>query len=409
MKSQKLRSSNKFRKKNILFISNDFNYFIDNNGSFYRMYQILSYFHKHKDFNVIVLQTNREKELEKNSFKKNIKSYYYKPIQIFRNQFVNFIDFNPFFISKVVRILKKNRIDLIHVDFAYGIFILNFLTKIPISYNAHNVESIYWKEVGKFYYKIPIFLRFMYSKFIHFIEKKAVKFAININAISFYDKKKFLDIYKIPESKISVIYRGYKENLFNNPIKKEKARERLGIDSDKFVVIFHGYYHINDANREAIHIIKEKIAPNIKDKDILFLIAGKMPPFKNQKNLKFLGFVENLKEFLYAADIAIVPIFRGSGIRVKMLDYYSANIPIIATKQGTLGLILKNDKHGYIVNPKIPIEDTIEKILYLKNNPEKLKEFKRNIINLMENEYNWDNISKRIEKRYNEIIHMKSS
>ena len=68
-----------------------------------------------------------------------------------------------------------------------------------------------------------------------------------------------------------------------------------------------------------------------------------------------------------------------------------------------LGLILKNDKHGYIVNPQIPIEDMIEKILYLKNNPEKIKEFKRNIINLMENEYNWDKISKRIEKRYNEI------
>ena len=67
----------------------------------------------------------------------------------------------------------------------------------------------------------------------------------------------------------------YNKDIFNNFIDKNKARDKLGLDKDKFIVIFHGSYFL--ANKQAIDIIKDKIAPRIQDKDILFLIAGKLP------------------------------------------------------------------------------------------------------------------------------------
>lgn len=186
-------------KKKILFISSDFNYFVNNNGSFHRMYQNLIYFHEHKDYNVIVLQNNRERKLEKKKFKKDIKSFYYKPIIILRNHFIHFLDVNPFFIKKVIEILKNYRIDLIHVDFPYGINILKLISDISIIYNTYNVEAIYWKQVGKFYRKIPPFLRFLYQKYIYYIEKFAIKSAKSVNAISDDDRRQFIKIYNIPK------------------------------------------------------------------------------------------------------------------------------------------------------------------------------------------------------------------
>lgn len=179
-------------KHTILFISSDDNYFVKDHPSHLRMYSNLIFFYKHKDFRVIVLQNDRNRHKEDKSLKKNITCYYYKELRIFNNSFVHFLDFNPFYISRVIKILKKHRIDLIHVEFPYGIIILRFLTKTPISYNTHNVETIYWKYIAKNYYKIPRFLRAFYAKFIYLLEKGAIKFATNINACSLEDKKEFI-------------------------------------------------------------------------------------------------------------------------------------------------------------------------------------------------------------------------
>ncbi len=392
------------KKYNLLFISSDSNYFIDTTASFYRMYQNLIHFHDSDAFNVFVLQPDDNRHLEKESLKKGIKIFYYKQLKIINNKFIHFIDFNPFFIIKVFKIINSYQINLIHVDYVYGINILKILTKVPICYNAYNVEAYYYQQTGKYYYKIPFFLRNLYAKYIYFLEKKTIDFVSTINAISDDDKKIFLRMYNFPKDKLFVNKMGYKKEIFEYPINQKDAREKLNLKKDLFIIVFHGSYFINEANKEAIKIIYNKIAIQIKDEKVLFLLAGEKPPLKNKKNIKFIGFVKDLRYFLYAADIAITPIFRGSGIRIKMIDYLSAKLPIISTKQAVLGLTFKNKIHGYIVNDNKPIDDMVEKIIELKNNPEKIKRFKMNIKLLLEDKYNWDAILSKLEFRYREIL-----
>lgn len=394
----------KNKKFNILFISSDDNYFVENTPSFYRMYKNLHHFYKHQDYNVIVLQPSRGKKHEDKTLKENIISYYFKEIIFLRNRFIHFTDFNPFFIVKIIKILKKYKIDLIHVDYLYGITVIRLLTNIPISYNAYNVEGFFWKQIVKTYHKIPIFLRTIYAKYIFFLEKQAIKIVTNINAISFNDKKYFLKNYDISDNKIFVNRMGLNEEVYNNPILQNRAKEKLNIKENQFVVIFHGSYFNNVPNREAIQIIKDKIVSKVNDEDIIFLIAGHMPFFKNKKNLRFLGFVHNLPRFLYSADVAIIPLFKGSGIKTKVVDYLSSRIPVILTKQAAKGLNLKNGVHGYIVSDENPIDEMVEKIIELKNDILKLREFKNNILHLLEEEYDWDKILIALEERYRNII-----
>ncbi len=256
----------------------------------------------------------------------------------------------------------------------------------------------------KVYKKIPVFLRYLYTKYIYIIEKIAINFANNINAISDYDRKNFIKLYNLHSEKIIVSGMGYKSEIFNDQVDQNIARKRLKIEKDKFVVIFHGHYHNNIANVEAINIIRKKIAPELTDPEILIVIAGNMPKFKNTENLKFIRFVKDLKTFLYAADVALVPVFKGSGVRIKIIDYLSALIPIITTKQGAMGLNIKDEIHGYIVSNKKPVESLIKKIYVLKNNKTKLIEFKNNILNLIRQDYEWKEILIKLEKRYRGLI-----
>ncbi len=403
--NKNLDNSKNRKKINILFISNFDNYFVDNTPSFYRMYKNLIYFYDLSDFNVIVLQPLKDKKKENIELKKKIICHYYRILSVFGNNLSNFLDFNPFFITKVIKILKKYKIDLIHFDYPFGVNILKLITKIPISYNAYNVESIFCQEVATQYHKIPKFLRNFYIKYIYFLEKRVVKNVENINAISRDDKEKFIEIYNIPENKILINKMGYKIQIFKNRLDKKKARNNLNISRDKFIVIFHGSYYNNIPNREAIHFIKDIIVPKIKDDEILFLIAGRLPQFEERHNLRFLGFIENLNEFLYSADIALVPIFKGSGVRIKMIDYLSARIPMITTKKAILGLEFRNKIHGYIIDERNKnfIMKMISKIIKLKNNPNKIEQFKHNIENLLKKDYNWKETLKNLELKYRKL------
>ena len=76
-------------------------------------------------------------EIEEKTLKRNIKCYYYKELRFFNNRFSHFLDFNPFFIVKFIKILKKHKIDLIHIESPFGINVINYLTKIPTSYSSH--------------------------------------------------------------------------------------------------------------------------------------------------------------------------------------------------------------------------------------------------------------------------------
>lgn len=392
----------KSRTINILFISSQNNYFNDNNSSFPRMYENLKFFKQHKNFNVFVLQSTLERKFEKERLKGEIITYYYKGVKFLRNKFIIFLDFNPFYINKALMIIKKHNIDLIHIDYVFGINIINLLTKIPISYNAFNVEYVFADQVGKFYFKIPKIFRNLYLTYIYLLEKLALKSVKNVNAISFYDKEKFSEIYKISKEKIIVNFTGYISEIYNNPVDKAVARSKLNVEQDKFILIYHGSY-LSKSDSEAVNIIRTKIAPSIKDREILILIAGKdFPEFEDSENLKFLGYVEDIRYFLYSADIAIVPIFRGSGIRIKILDYLSACIPVISTRKGAEGHLLQNGIHGCIIDKSI--DDLIEKIYFLKNNPKIISVFKNNINKLLKEKYNWKKNSKIIEKRYKEIV-----
>jgi len=58
----------------------------------------------------------------------------------------------------------------------------------------------------------------------------------------------------------------------------------------------------------------------------------------NNPRVTVHGFVQDLRPITSAAHLAVVPLHVGGGMRVKILDYWSMGIPVVATRVGAEGL-----------------------------------------------------------------------
>jgi len=90
-----------------------------------------------------------------------------------------------------------------------------------------------------------------------------------------------------------------------------------------------------------------------------------------------MGFVKDIKNMLSNCDIAIVPLKRGEGTKLKIFDYVQVGLPIITTKKGIEGFeFITENKDILIVNE---IDEFIKKIDFLIENPKIRRKFENNI------------------------------
>jgi len=90
---------------------------------------------------------------------------------------------------------------------------------------------------------------------------------------------------------------------------------------------------------------REKCWPKINDKfpELKFYIAGRNAPywFKRKMdlpNVVFEGEVPDAYDFMNSKSIMVVPLFSGSGMRIKIIEGMALGKPIITTSIGTEGI-----------------------------------------------------------------------
>jgi len=302
--------------------------------------------------------------------KKSCNVYYYKDFEIFGITDWYFTDFNPFYLIKLFKIIRKNKIDLIIFEFPWGFISTKLLAKrnTIIMYDAHGVESEFMKIASK-NPKFPKFLTPFALIYAFIYEKLVCKLANIIIVVSNIDRNYYLDHYSIDKNKTiliqtpSALYTNKSSNLDGDKI---KYREKLGLPKNKTIVIFHGGLP-HPPNQEAFDLILNFISPNIKNPEILFVIAGHNVEKFNTENVISLGFVKNLSDLLNAADFAIVPILSGSGMRIKCVDYIIAGIPFITTNKGIEGINYLIPQKDFLVCKTVD-DQFLEKIRLLSSN-----------------------------------------
>jgi len=262
-------------------------------------------------------------------------------------------------------------------------------------YDAHNCEYILMKKILKNrWYKWFVLIG------VYLIEYRACKKSRIIIASSQTDKDFFIKLYKVQKDKIYVIPNG--TYIFENPDKEKKqlVKNRLGLS--KKTVLFIGAYY--NPNIEAAKEIVENIAPKLKDCD--FVIVGNVCDyFRNNnlpKNVRLVGRVDEatLYDYLLASDIGINPMKSGSGINIKMLDYFSFGLPVVSTEVGARGIEGLKGRDFLISN----IENFSMHIEDLFFDREYFERLSINAKRLAEEIYDWKKISKRFEAILSDLI-----
>ena len=151
-------------------------------------------------------------------------------------------------------------------------------------------------------------------------------------------------------------------------------------------ILFIGTLTWEPNNVGLIWFLKE-VMPIIeyKNLNIHLYIVGKNPS-KDVRNLcnfhkekvTVTGYVDSVDEYYDLCDVTIVPLFIGSGQRVKLIEAFSKGMPAISTTIGAEGLEYINNESIIIADNKNEFADAIE-LMQDKNIREKLKNNSRKI------------------------------
>jgi glycosyltransferase involved in cell wall biosynthesis len=330
----------------------------------------------------------------------NFNLFLYDDIRIFSRTLSIFRDFSPSYIKQMKNILKKQTIDVVQITHPSGVLTIRLLCKllgknIVIVYDAHNFESNFINETFSICSKYSSLEKMFVLNYTRFLENVIVRYGVDyINAVSDDDKNLFIDKLGVRTNKIDVIPSGCHLNIKSSSRSKEEILGNLGIDSGKTIIFFHGAFS-HPPNKKAFEIIENYIAPSFEQhSDILFLVGGSKFPVFKRKNIQSIGFIDDLQETLSIADIAIVPLTHGAGTKLKIFDYFSAGLPIVATKKAMEGIEVIGNEHAIVLNDID--EDFIKSIKSLLSNSSERQRIGANGLNLAKNKYEWSIIGKKL-------------
>ncbi len=125
-------------------------------------------------------------------------------------------------------------------------------------------------------------------------------------------------------------------------------------------------------NREAAEAIV-KIAGEVlrRGKLVNFYLVGPSPP-PVKPPVYATGYVESTKPYIKGADVLIAPIYRGGGVKLKILEYMASGKPIVATEKAVEGI-----EDVVYVRAETP-EEFADAIISLLNGKVKM-DFSRNV------------------------------
>jgi glycosyltransferase involved in cell wall biosynthesis len=124
-------------------------------------------------------------------------------------------------------------------------------------------------------------------------------------------------------------------------------------------------------NLEAFTFLEEQVMPEVwkHNPNFLLTVVGKHTFGSRQfdPRIHVKGSVESVTEFLDKATMVVAPLRSGGGTRIKILEAFAHQIPVVATSVGCEGLAVDDEVHLLIADT---VELFAQSMLRLFQNPD---------------------------------------
>ena len=165
-------------------------------------------------------------------------------------------------------------------------------------------------------------------------------------------------------------------------------------------LIFVGYF-LHHPNVVAVMHFCQSVWPNIRKAhpDARFDVIGGSPPDEIQaldgrEGVRVLGFVPDVRPYMEASSVMVVPILSGGGTRLKVLEAFASGVPVMSTLLGCAGIDVAGGSHVVLAETDDEMSMAVHRLL---ENPRGAQEMAAGARRLVEEEYSWEIIGKRLE------------
>ncbi len=254
-------------------------------------------------------------------------------------------------LEKMEGIIEKNKIDVLQFEDCSSLLRYSRISaklRKPTCLIMHDVEPSLRKMLGCHQKEIKKSLN---------ESRKACLIANMVVCFSEFDRRELIDKVGVGKDKIILNHLAIDCNEF------KRCRSARTVNK----IVFVGNMHY-EPNKDAVLTILKKVAPKVigEVKKAKFYFIGMAPNSLRRmasKNIVFTGEVGNLSKFLGGAAVALCPVEKGSGMKVKILNYCAAGLPVITTSLGA---------SGYEKIKSLIVDDDIstyhERVLHLLHN-----------------------------------------
>jgi len=298
------------------------------------------------------------------------------------------------FCERIKKLLNADSFDFIQLEGLYAlqyIHIIRSVYKGKIIYRPHNLEYRIWESNSKESKNIlmKIYFKILTNK-LHKFEKSFLNLYDYILPISDNDAAEFKKegntkpLLTSPFGIDTKVFTKFNKNNTNSKVKQINYIGALDWIPNQEGIIWFA--------EKCLPILLKKI-PNIK-----FNIAGRNAPVwfiqkLNNRNINYIGEVEDAYEFIQNPGPIIVPLFSGSGMRVKIIEAMALKKTVIATSIAAKGIKYKNNINIAIANDPRNFADSIIKTI---QNPDFEKEMGRQAYEFVKMNFDFENITANI-------------
>ncbi len=305
--------------------------------------------------------------------------------------------YSPVYQKKLTDLLQSESFDIVQLEGLYvGMYlpIIREYSQARIVYRAHNLEFEIWERaalqsdlIKQWYFKI------LGARLLK-LEKELLLQYDAILPISDKDGRWFLE--QKSDIQIHTAPAGIPEDF-------QKHSPAPVTEPDLFYIGALDWL----PNQEGLQWFFKKVWPKIHEKHptLKFYLAGRnaSKEIKTLKapNLVFLGEVESAADFMLVHHILIVPLFSGSGMRIKIIEAMALGKAVISTALGMEGNQAKNKQQVLIANNA---DEFLLQIESLVSNPDQIYELGKSAKDFVTLHFDQKKIAKKAEAFYTQLL-----
>ncbi len=302
----------------------------------------------------------------------------------------------PEVVSVVSRRLQRNDIDAIYCHFACSLEYLPRTVNIPIILDTQNDDQQYWLRKRAFSTGWKrIFLDWNLRKIKCYEQSYTPRIWTHVS-VSNSDRQLAIKHTHAIIPNYLVAYNGVDTKKYT-PGNFEQTSTSNGITL-AFLGSLDLEINIDGALRLCTDILPI-VQAKTSGKKIKLLIIGRNPPQILQEislrnpNIIVTGTVPDVQPWLQQANIFVAPLYQGAGTKLRVLEAMACALPVIGTEMALQGLDGSDGVHFLCAKDDTQI---IETILDLVSNHDKRIMIGKNARRLMETQYDWSMINKKL-------------